>query len=171
MSRWKAFTSQPDSRNSTASQSSSSGCDGGSPLTPKSPLVRTMPVPKTSCQKRLTVTRAVSGCSGRRSHWANPRRVRGRAGGIGGRGPRRGRGGLHLVAALVVVAAEEDESGRLLGLLLHDVGDRPARPDRGLLLLQGARLAGQRRELRVHPRQPPGEQLVRLGRGALVGRL
>ena len=32
------FTSQPDSRNSTASQSSNSGCDGSSPVTPKSPL-------------------------------------------------------------------------------------------------------------------------------------
>ena len=68
------FTSQPDSRNSTASQSSSSGCDGSSPLTPKSPAVRTRPVPKSSCQKRLTVTRAVSGCSGRSSHCAKPRR-------------------------------------------------------------------------------------------------
>ena len=39
----KRFTSQPLSRNSTASQSSSSGCDGSSPVIPKSPAVRTMP--------------------------------------------------------------------------------------------------------------------------------
>ena len=69
------LTSQPDSRNSTASQSSSSGCDGSSPVMPKSPVVRTRPVPNTSCQKRLTVTRAVSGCSGRSSHWAKPEAI------------------------------------------------------------------------------------------------
>jgi hypothetical protein len=62
------LTSQPDSRNSTASQSSNSGCDGNSPVMPKSPAVRTSPTPKSSCQNRLTVTRAMSGCSGRKSH-------------------------------------------------------------------------------------------------------
>ena len=39
-------TSQPLRTNSTASQSSSSGCDGGSPWTPKSSCVLTRPVPK-----------------------------------------------------------------------------------------------------------------------------
>ncbi len=78
------FTSQPDSRNSTASQSSSSGCEGGSPAEPKSPAVRTIPVPNTSCQKRLTVTRAISGFSGRTSQRARPSRFFGRSAGIGG---------------------------------------------------------------------------------------
>ena len=47
------FTSQPDSRNSTASQSSSSGCDGASPCDPKSSAVFTMPVPKTLLPKAI----------------------------------------------------------------------------------------------------------------------
>ena len=42
-------------------------------------------MPKISCQKRFTVTRAVSGCSGRSSHWAKPRRFRGKSAGMGGR--------------------------------------------------------------------------------------
>ena len=54
------------STNSTASQSSSSGCDGGSPILPKLLGVRTMPSPKWCCQRRLTITRAVSGLSRRR---------------------------------------------------------------------------------------------------------
>ena len=57
---------------------------GSSPAMPKSPLVRTRPVPNTSCQKRLTVTRAVSGCSGRSSHCAKPSRLLRQIGGIGG---------------------------------------------------------------------------------------
>ena len=44
-----------------------------------------MPVPNISCQKRLTVTRAVSGFSGRSSHSAKPSRLRGKSGGIGGK--------------------------------------------------------------------------------------
>src|SRR5262249_60734112 len=51
-------------RNSTARKSSSSGYVGGSPCTPKSSGVRTRPAPKSSCQKRLTATRAVSGFCG-----------------------------------------------------------------------------------------------------------
>ena len=47
--------------NSTASQSSSSGCDGGSLCVPKSSLVATRPVPKYACQTRLTIARAVVG--------------------------------------------------------------------------------------------------------------
>ncbi len=58
------FTSQPSSRNWTASQSSSSGWLGGSPCEPKSSAVLTMPVPKTWSQNRLTATRAVSGWFG-----------------------------------------------------------------------------------------------------------
>ena len=46
---------------------------------PKSPVVRTSPVPNTSCQKRLTVTRAVSGWSARSSHLAKPSRFFGRS--------------------------------------------------------------------------------------------
>ena len=46
-----------------ASQSSSSGCVGGSPCRPKSPGVRTRPWPKWCIQTRLTITRAVSGLS------------------------------------------------------------------------------------------------------------
>ena len=52
--------------NSTASQSSSSGCVGGSPILPKFSSVATMPRPKCFCQRRLTMTRAVSGFCGER---------------------------------------------------------------------------------------------------------
>ncbi len=84
MSLKNFLMSQPLSRNSTASQSSSSGWLGGSPVTPKSPVVRTIPVPNTCCQNRLTVTRAVSGFSGRSSHSASPSRLCGISGVIGG---------------------------------------------------------------------------------------
>src|SRR5262245_14874078 len=47
--------------NSTASQSSNSGCEGRSPRKPKSSVVLTNPTPNNICQKRLTVTRLVSG--------------------------------------------------------------------------------------------------------------
>ena len=47
--------------NSQASQSSSSGCDGGSLCVPRSSLVLTNPVPKYACQTRLTNARAVVG--------------------------------------------------------------------------------------------------------------
>ena len=60
--------------NSTASQSSSSGCDGGSPILPKLLGVRTSPSPKWCCHRRLTITRAVSGLSRCTSHSAKPRR-------------------------------------------------------------------------------------------------
>src|SRR5438105_1100866 len=63
MRRSMAFMLQPRSMNSTASQSSSSGCDGFSPCAPKSSEVRTRPRPKNSCQIRLTMTRAGSGFS------------------------------------------------------------------------------------------------------------
>ena len=101
------FTSQPSSRNCTASQSSSSGWLGGSPCEPKSSAVLTMPVPKNCCQNRLTATRAVSGCFGAISHWARPRRFIGAPGGSGGRNA--GVARLDLVAPLVVLAAVEHE--------------------------------------------------------------
>ena len=46
------------------------GMRGGSPCAPKSSDVLTSPVPKSICQKRLTVTRAVSGWSGLTSQLA-----------------------------------------------------------------------------------------------------
>ena len=85
ISRCSAFTSQPVRTSSVASQSSSSGCDGGSPWTPKFSAVLTRPVPKWCCQIRLTVTRAVSGFSGAASHRARPSRLRGTPEGNGGR--------------------------------------------------------------------------------------
>ena len=65
ISRWIGLSRQPWATSSVASQSSSSGCDGGSPRTPKSLGVATIPRPKWCCQSRLTITRAVSGLSGR----------------------------------------------------------------------------------------------------------
>jgi hypothetical protein len=43
--RWSFFIDQPSSMKCAASQSSNSGCVGGSPRG-QSPAVRTMPVPK-----------------------------------------------------------------------------------------------------------------------------
>ncbi len=64
---------QPRFMNSTASQSSSSGCVGLSPILPKLSSVATMPWPKWWLQMRLTITRAVSGFSGEPSHSASAR--------------------------------------------------------------------------------------------------
>ena len=52
---------QPSSISSQASESSSSGCVGGLPRTPKSLGVSTMPLPNRCPQTRFTQTRAVSG--------------------------------------------------------------------------------------------------------------
>src|SRR6266478_2207710 len=61
--------------NSAASQSSSSGCVGGEPWAPKSFSVSTRPRPKYCCQRRLTVTRAVSGLAGSTIQRARSRRL------------------------------------------------------------------------------------------------
>src|SRR6266852_535558 len=60
--------------NSQASQSSSSGWEGGSLCMPKSSGVLTMPCPKYVCQRRLTITRAVVGDFLSTSHLAKLRR-------------------------------------------------------------------------------------------------
>ena len=69
--------SQPLSMNSTASQSSSSGWLGNVPCVPKSSSVSTRPRPNSCAQKRLTMTRAVSGLSRSTSQRASPRRSAG----------------------------------------------------------------------------------------------
>src|SRR5262249_31612941 len=71
----RCFTSQPLSRNSTASQSSSSGCVGQAPCEPKSSSVLTRPWPKNSFHSPLTNTRAVSGLSAPGIHLARSSRV------------------------------------------------------------------------------------------------
>ena len=73
------MTSQPESMNVRASQSSSSGCEGSWPWLPKSSGVATIPRPKSDCHQRLTVTRAVSGCFGSVTHRARPSRLRGQS--------------------------------------------------------------------------------------------
>ena len=83
MSLCIAFMSHLRSMNSTASQSSSSGCVGGSPCVPKSSLVSTRPLPKCCAQMRFIVTRAVSGLFGSTSQFARPRRLAGAPAGSG----------------------------------------------------------------------------------------
>ena len=85
MSRCMALTFHPVRTNSVASQSSSSGLLGCSPCDPKSSEVLTMPVPKYSCQKWFTATRAVSGLLGSTIHFARPSRFIGAPGAMGGR--------------------------------------------------------------------------------------
>src|SRR5258708_6342489 len=75
----------PTPMKSVASQSSSSGWEGHSPLVPKSSAVFTRRVPKNCCQKWLTVTRAVRGCFGSTSQRAKLRRLVTSLGGKGGR--------------------------------------------------------------------------------------
>ena len=50
------------------------GASGRPPLRPKSLGVSTMPWPKWWCQRRLTITRAVSGLPGSAIHFARARR-------------------------------------------------------------------------------------------------
>ena len=80
MSRCSAFRLQPRSMNSTASQSSSSGCDGGSLCLPKFSVVLTRPVPKYPCHIRFTIARAVVGAWRSTSQRANVKRLGGRIG-------------------------------------------------------------------------------------------
>ena len=68
MRRISSLRLQPLRMNSVASQSSSAGCEGDSPLVPKSSGVRTRPVPKSLLQIWFTATRLVSGCCGETSH-------------------------------------------------------------------------------------------------------
>ena len=104
-------------------------------MMPKSSAVRTMPVPKISCQRRFTVTRAVSGFSGETSHCASPRRFGGASSGIGWSAEKTA--GADFLARLIVLAAEEDVRDRLrVRLLLLDQRDRVPLLDRFLLGLQ-----------------------------------
>lgn len=64
-----------ESRNSEASESSSSGCVGHSPCEPRSSSTFDNPVPKYCRQVRLTNTRGVSGLSFDTSQFARSRRV------------------------------------------------------------------------------------------------
>ena len=68
---------------STASQSSSSGCDGADARVPKSSAVSTRPTPKIACQTRFTATRAVSGDRLSASQRAKVSRVAGSPAGSG----------------------------------------------------------------------------------------
>ena len=58
INRWRGLRRQPPRMSSPASQSSSSGCEGGVPWAPKSLGVATSPWPKWCCHRRLTITRA-----------------------------------------------------------------------------------------------------------------
>ena len=58
------FMSQPDSMNSAASQSISSGWEGHSLWLPRSSRMLEMPFPKNCFQRRFTKWREVSGFSG-----------------------------------------------------------------------------------------------------------
>ena len=71
--------------NSTANQSSSSGCMGHSACEPKFSEVFTIPKPNKRSQVRLTQTLAVKGCSPETSQRARPRRLTGSPSGKGGK--------------------------------------------------------------------------------------
>ena len=107
--------------NSVASQSSRSGCDGGSPRKPKLSEVVTKPVPKYSCQIRLTVTRAVSGFSGEPIQRAKVEPARkGFLGSDGGQGHRRA--GRHCISKLVPLAGRVNVRLGWLGRDLNGAG-------------------------------------------------
>ena len=117
------LTSQPDSRNSTASQSSSSGCDGSSPVTPKS-LGR----PHEARAEHL-LPEAIDRHA-RRQRMLGPQQPLGEAEPVLAAARRAsaagtsGVPGATCVAPLVVLAAEEHVRHRRLAALLHHVGDR-----------------------------------------------
>ena len=75
MRRMSFFWLQPSSTNVTASQSSSSGCEGSLPCVPKSLAVSTRPRPNSCCQTRFTATRGVNGFFGSTSHSASASRA------------------------------------------------------------------------------------------------
>ena len=107
--------------NSTASQSSSSGCDGGSHCTPRSSLVATMPVPKYACQTRLTSDRAVVGESRLASHFANVNRD-GLTAAESARSRNAGTPGVDGLPRLEKIAALQDVRGsRLFTLVQHQL--------------------------------------------------
>ena len=72
-------------------------------------------------------------------------------------GKRLGRGGFYLIAALVVIAAEQDVGRRIFFAFIHDVGDGAANFERVLLLLEGVGLRRQRNIFLVVLRQPTGK--------------
>ena len=137
-------------------------------MTPKSPVVRTRPVPKISCQSRLTATRAVKGFSGRTSHGRQAEPVSRKV----GRHRRQHVGSIRFdrVAALVVFAAEEQVGHRRLGALVHHVGDRASRSDRGFFLFETGQLFTQLLGSRVDLAAPPGEDRILICLGTFVGR-
>ena len=125
------FTSQPDSRNSTASQSSNSGCDGNSPETPKSPADRH------EAGAKHFAPEAIHG-DARGERMLGPQQPLREAQAIvrqvGGEGRQhRGSARRHLILALIVLAAIENERDRRFGLLLHHVAGRAAGLHVGLL--------------------------------------
>jgi hypothetical protein len=131
------LTFQPESTNSRASQSSSSGWLGDSPWTPKFSLVLTSPWPKNCCQKRLTTTRAVRGWSGLVSHWAEAEAGSRRPGGPGAQ-ECFGDAGFDALAGQIVLAAEENMGGAgFAGQLLHDHHGGHAAGDAQALFAQG----------------------------------
>ena len=71
------------SRNSHASQSSNSGCEGVSTRVPKSSGVVTNPWPKYSIQMRFAMARVTVGLRGSTIHSASPNRLRGAPSGNG----------------------------------------------------------------------------------------
>ena len=79
ISRTSALTSQFPRLGRTRRPASRATRDGWAarPAMPKSSAVLTRPVPKNICQKRLTITRPVSGCSGSTSQRARPSRLGG----------------------------------------------------------------------------------------------
>ena len=106
-------------------------------MVPKSSAFFTRPMPKTSCQKRFTVTRAVSGFSGETIHCARPSRFFGAFAGMRVKHGRCRR--ANFVFRLVVLAAKENVRHRLgiFFLLLHE-RDGTASTDERLLGFQRA---------------------------------
>ena len=78
---------------------------------------------------------------------------------------------LDLVAALVVLAAEQHVGHRRLAAFLLHIGDRAAAFDRGLLLFECGQLVGGIPVRLVQGVQPPGEQFIPFGVAPLLGRL
>ena len=163
------FTSQPDSRKSTASQSSNSWLTGDFPVDAE--ILGGLHQPGAEDLLPEAVHRHAGG-----ERMLGPQQPLGETEAVprqlGRHGRKeRGRRRLDFFPPLVVIAAEEHVGLGRLGALLHHVGHGAAGADRQLLLLGLGQLRRQVLIRLVLAAEPEVEQLVALGLAPLGGRL
>ena len=178
MARCSALTSQPESMNVVASQSSSSGWLGYSPCSPKFSDVLTRPVPKYLCQKRFHRHAGGERVVGLDEPAGEPQTIVRRI--VRHRGQHRRHAGIHPLARHVVGAANQPERVAPGFHLLHHHDGWEAVPERRALALEVLdvlpRLLHLRRRVLVEEGEPqllglPGRPAGRHHPGDLGQRL